>query len=93
MTNSNSNADVAAVKELTTKLADHLQALMDDGANPGLIADAAIAAGLGLRLRLSGPLTLSRQLSGLAKRAALDAVIEWGMREHAKLHPNSKSVN
>lgn len=89
MTDSNPNPDVAAVQRLTVELADHLQQLMDAGANPGHVADAAMAAGMGLRLRVSGPLTASRQLSALAKRAALDAVVEWAMREHAKAHPNS----
>lgn len=81
--------DKTKVEHLSRSLADHLQQLIDAGENAGHVADAAIAAGASLRLQTSGPLILSQLLTGLAKRAAIQAVVDWGMKERARAHPPS----
>ena len=75
------NDDKSLVQFIATSIADHLQQLLDVGENPGHVADAAIAAGASLRLKVSGPLLLSQQLTGLAKQAAMDAVTDWARRD------------
>lgn len=67
------NASKTEVEALVAEIADHLQALLDEGKNPGLVADAAIMAGASLRLSCTGPASLAAVLSTLSKRFAFEA--------------------
>lgn len=83
------NDEKSLVQFIASSIADHLQKLLDVGENPGHVADAAIAAGVAMRLDVSGPLAVSEQLTGLAKRAAMDAVVDWAKRDAAKQSPKN----
>lgn len=70
-----SNAQVEA-KTVTEEIADHLQALLDEGKNPGIVADAAVMAGAALRLHCTGPSSLAAMFATLANRFAFEAAAQ-----------------
>ena len=78
------NDERSLMQFIATSIAGHLQQLLDAGENPGHVADAAIAAGVAMRMDVSGPLAVSQQLTGLAKQAAMNAVADWARRDAAQ---------
>lgn len=73
MTKNIPTPDRLTVEAFSQRIADHLQRLIDEGGNPGLVGDAAILAGSSLRLHCTGPAMLAATLDTLARRFEADA--------------------